>query len=144
MTVASIHQNSFVMNVEWSVKFSCSTCTSFLIQNFTNYTVASIYQNSFVVNVKMVSENFLVAHTLLFYNYSHCFFRSMKHLTQASHPYLQRETTTKRARRWWNDVGNRQEKRKKYLHKPSTINQGSYLTIYFFSKRTHCNRHIAL
>ena len=86
MTVASIHQNSFVMNVEWSVKFSCSTCTSFLIQNFTNYTVASIYQNSFVVNVKMVSENFLVAHTLLFYNYSHCFFRSMKHLTQASHP----------------------------------------------------------
>ena len=95
MTVASIHQNSFVVNVEWSVKFSCSTCTSFLIQNFTNYTVASIYQNSFVVNVKMVSENFLVAHTLLFYNYSHCFFRSMKHLTQASHPYLQRETTTK-------------------------------------------------
>ena len=109
MTVASIHQNSFVVNVEWSVKFSCSTCTSFLIQNFTNYTVASIYQNSFVVNVKMVSENFLVAHTLLFYNYSHYFFfkkhyshfffRSMKHLTQASHPYLQRETTTKRARR---------------------------------------------
>ena len=109
MTVASIHQNSFVVNVEWSVKFSCSTCTSFLIQNFTNYTVASIYQNSFVVNVKMVSENFLVAHTLLFYNYlhyfffkkhySHCFFRSIKHLTQASHPYLQRETTTKRARR---------------------------------------------
>ena len=99
MTVASIHQNSFVVNVEWSVKFSCSTCTSFLIQNFTNYIVASIYQNSFVVNVKMVSENFLVAHTLLFYNYSHCFFRSMKHLTQASHPYLQRETTTKRARR---------------------------------------------
>ena len=74
MTVASIHQNSFVVNVEWSVKFSCSTCTSFLIQNFTNYTVASIYQNSFVVNVKMVSENFLVAHTLLFYNYSHYFF----------------------------------------------------------------------
>ena len=61
MTVASIHQNSFVVNVEWSVKFSCSTCTSFLIQNFTNYTIASIYQNSFVVNVKMVSENFLVA-----------------------------------------------------------------------------------
>ena len=58
MTVASIHQNSFVVNVEWSVKFSCSTCTSFLIQNFTNYTVASIYQNSFVMNVKMVSENF--------------------------------------------------------------------------------------
>ena len=95
MTVASIHQNSFVVNVEWSVKFSCSTCTFFLIQNFTNYTVASIYQNSFVMNVKMVSENFLVAHTLLFYNYSHCFFRSMKHLTQASHPYLQRETTAK-------------------------------------------------
>ena len=57
---------------------------------------------------KMVSENFLVAHTLLFYNYSHyfffkkhyshCFFRSMKHLTQASHPYLERETT-KRAKK---------------------------------------------
>ena len=54
-----------------------------------------------------VSENFLVAHALLFIfnqfkilqffkkNYSHCFFRSMKHLTQASHPYLQRETTKK-------------------------------------------------
>ena len=59
MTVASIHQNSFVMNVEWSVKFSCSTCTSFLIQNFTNYTVASIYQNSFVVNVKWSVKIFL-------------------------------------------------------------------------------------
>ena len=58
----------------------------------------------------------------------------MKHLTQASHPYLQRvqRETTKMMR---NDGGNRQEnyKRKKYLHKPSTINQGSYLTIYFFS-----------
>ena len=54
----------------------------------------------------MVSENFLVAHALLFiFNsniykknfkyYSHCFFRSMKHLTQVSHPYLQRETTKK-------------------------------------------------
>ena len=58
----------------------------------------------------------------------------MKHLTQASHPYLQRvqRETTKMMR---NDGGNRQEnlKRKKYLHKTSTINQGSYLTIYFFS-----------
>ena len=51
----------------------------------------------------MVSENFLVAHALLFNskcynlkkNYLHCFFRSMKHLTRASHPYLQRETTKK-------------------------------------------------
>ena len=32
MTVASIHQNSFVVNVEWSVKISCSTCTSFYFQ----------------------------------------------------------------------------------------------------------------
>ena len=62
MTVASIHQNSFVVNVEWSVKFSCSTCTSFLIQNFTilkNYTVASIHQNSFVVNVEWSVKIFL-------------------------------------------------------------------------------------
>ena len=52
---------------------------------------------------EMVSENFLVAHALLFdskfynlkKNYSHCFFRSMKHLTQATHPYLQKETTKK-------------------------------------------------
>ena len=124
MTVASIHQNSFVMNVEWSVK---------ILQFVKNYTVASIHQNSFVMNVE-----FLVAHTLLFYNlkkhYSYCFFRSMKHLTQASHPYLQRvqRETTKMMR---NDGGNRQEnlKCKKYLHKASTINQGSYLTIYFFS-----------
>ena len=51
----------------------------------------------------MVSENFLVAHALLLIqnftilkkNYSHCFFRSMKRLTRASHPYLQRETTKK-------------------------------------------------
>ena len=32
MTVASIHQNSFVMNVEWSVKISCGTCSSFYFQ----------------------------------------------------------------------------------------------------------------
>ena len=32
MTVASIHQNSFAMNVEWSLKISCSTCTSFYFQ----------------------------------------------------------------------------------------------------------------
>ena len=32
MTVARIHQNSFVMNVEWSVKISCGTCTSFYFQ----------------------------------------------------------------------------------------------------------------
>ena len=33
MTVASIHQNSFVMNVEWSVKISCGTCTSFFFNS---------------------------------------------------------------------------------------------------------------
>ena len=111
MTVASIHQNSFVVNVEWSVKFSCSTCTSFLIQNFAIFKklYCSQHSSEFICReCKMVSENFLVAHALLFYNYSHCFFfkkhyshcffRSMKHLTRASHPYLQRETT-KRARR---------------------------------------------
>ena len=32
MTVASIHQNSFVLNVEWSVKISCGTSTSFYFQ----------------------------------------------------------------------------------------------------------------
>ena len=32
MTVASIHQNSFAINVEWSVKISCCTCTSFCFQ----------------------------------------------------------------------------------------------------------------
>ena len=58
----------------------------------------------------MVSENFLwhmhfflfsiqnlfyLFKTKFFKNYSHCFFRSMKYLTQASHPYLQRETMRK-------------------------------------------------
>ena len=33
MTVASIHQNSFTMNVEWSVKISCGTCTSFIFNS---------------------------------------------------------------------------------------------------------------
>ena len=77
MTVASIHQNSFVVNVEWSVKFSCSTCTSFLIQNFTIFKklYCSQHSSEFICcECKMVSENFLVAHALLFYNYSHCFF----------------------------------------------------------------------
>ena len=32
MTVASIHQNSFAMNVQWSVKISCGTCTSLYFQ----------------------------------------------------------------------------------------------------------------
>ena len=40
MTVASIHQNSFVMNVEWSVKISCGTCTSFYFQ-FKTYFIYS-------------------------------------------------------------------------------------------------------
>ena len=30
MTVGSIHQNSFAMNVEWSVKISRGTCTYFI------------------------------------------------------------------------------------------------------------------
>ena len=33
MTVASIHQNSFAMNVEWSMKISCGTCTSFIFNS---------------------------------------------------------------------------------------------------------------
>ena len=33
MTVASIHQNSFAVNVEWSVKISCGTCTSFIFNS---------------------------------------------------------------------------------------------------------------
>ena len=37
MTVASIHQNSFVVNVEWSVKISCGTCTSFYFQSKTYF-----------------------------------------------------------------------------------------------------------
>ena len=40
MTVASIHQNSFAMNVEWSVKISCGTCTSFYFQ-FKTYFIYS-------------------------------------------------------------------------------------------------------
>ena len=72
MTVASIHQNSFVMNVEWSVKFSCRTCTSFLIQNFTIFKklYCSQHSSEFICHeYRMVSENFLVAHALLFYNF---------------------------------------------------------------------------
>ena len=33
MTVASIHQNSFAGNVEWSVKISCAICTSFIFNS---------------------------------------------------------------------------------------------------------------
>ena len=33
MTVASIHQNLFALNVEWSVKISCDTCTSFIFNS---------------------------------------------------------------------------------------------------------------
>ena len=40
MTVASIHQNSFAMNVQWSVKISCGTCTSFYFQ-FKTYFIYS-------------------------------------------------------------------------------------------------------
>ena len=71
MTVASIHQNSFTVNVEWSVKISYGTCTSFLFS---------------------IQNLFYLFKTKFLKNYLHCFFRSMKHLTQASHPYLQRET----------------------------------------------------
>ena len=40
MTVASIHQNSFAMNVEWPVKTSCGICTSFYFQ-FKTYFIYS-------------------------------------------------------------------------------------------------------
>ena len=92
-----------------SSKFICREC-GMVSENFTickKLYCSQHFQNSFVVNVE-----FLVAHALLFYNlkkhYSYCFFRSMKHLTQASHPYLQRvqRETTKMMR---NDGGNRQE-----------------------------------
>ena len=33
MTVASFHQNSFAVNVEWSVKISCGTWTSFIFNS---------------------------------------------------------------------------------------------------------------
>ena len=33
MTVASIHQNSFAVNMEWSVKISCGTCTTFIFNS---------------------------------------------------------------------------------------------------------------
>ena len=52
MTVASIHQNSFVVNVEWSVKI-------LILQFVKNYTVASIHQNSFVMNVEWSVKIFL-------------------------------------------------------------------------------------
>ena len=87
MTVASIHQNSFVMNVEWSVKFSCSTCTSFLIQNFTIFKklYCSQHSSEFICHeCRMVSENFLVAHALLFYNFKKktiiCIVSSLKNI----------------------------------------------------------------
>ena len=69
----------------------------------------------------MVSENFLwhmhfflFSIQNLFYlfktkflkNYSHCFFRAMKHLTWTSNPYLQRETMkkwSKRMMKWWRE-----------------------------------------
>ena len=69
MTVASIHQNLFAVNVEWSVKISYGTYTSFIF------------------NSKFKDK--------ILKNYFCCFFRSMKHLTQASHPYLQKETMKK-------------------------------------------------
>ena len=78
MTVASILQNSFVVNVECSVKISCGTCTSFYFQ----------FKTYFIYSKQNLKKNYL-----------HCFFRSMKHLTQASHPYLQRETMRNGARR---------------------------------------------
>ena len=33
MIVVSIHQNSFALNVEWSVKISCGTSTSFIFNS---------------------------------------------------------------------------------------------------------------
>ena len=42
-----------------------------------------------------IQNLFYLFKTNFFKNYSHCFFRSMKHLTRASHSYLQRETMRK-------------------------------------------------
>ena len=42
-----------------------------------------------------IQNLFYISKTKFLKNYSHCFFRSMKHLTRASHPYLQRETMKK-------------------------------------------------
>ena len=69
MTVANIHQNSFVVNVGWSVKFSCSTCTSFFNSKFYKLYCSEHLSEFICRECKMVSENFLVAHTLLFYKF---------------------------------------------------------------------------
>ena len=84
----------------------------------------------------MVSDNFLVAHALLFIfnsklknlkNYLHCFFRSMKHLTWASHPYLQRETMKKWSKGmmklWREQTRKLKLKNVKKLKKKPCINQ---------------------
>ena len=92
-----------------SSKFICREC-GMVSENFTicKKLYCSQHSSEFICR----EREFLVAHTLLFYNlkkhYSYCFFRSMKHLTQAFHPYLQRvqRETTKMMR---NDGGNRQE-----------------------------------
>ena len=73
MTVAIIHQNSFVMNVEWSVKISCGTCTSFI---FNSKLILFFKEKIF----KKLFALFLQIH---------------EHLTRASHPYFQRETMKK-------------------------------------------------
>ena len=53
MTVASIHQNSFVVNVEWSVKISCGTCTSFYFQFITyfNYSKQNFFKTALFLQI---------------------------------------------------------------------------------------------
>ena len=50
MTVASIHQNSFAMNMEWSVEISCDTCTSFIF----NSKLILFFQDKFFLKLFML------------------------------------------------------------------------------------------
>ena len=50
MTVASIHQNSFLVNVEWSVKISCGTCTFYF--QFKTYFIYS--KQNFLKTIRIV------------------------------------------------------------------------------------------
>ena len=54
MTIASIHQNSFVTNVEWSVKISCGTRNSFYFQ-FKTYFIYS--KQNFEKTICIVSSD---------------------------------------------------------------------------------------
>ena len=67
-------------------KFLCHEC-GMVRENFLwhmYFFLFSIQNLSYLFKTKLKKKNYL-----------HCFFRSMKHLTQASHPYLQRETMKK-------------------------------------------------